>query len=142
MGSTSTNKGKRYERQIAAELTEVGFPAKRALNETRDGNTGDLDLEVPIVVGARHRKAVSVWEAVRDVVEAAGDSGKLAVAIVKRTAFRTFPGQEVAAMPKADFYRLLGMARVALEARGHLEAHDGRRTHEAPVVDPEGDLPA
>jgi Holliday junction resolvase len=66
----SRTKGAKFEREIATVLRELWPEAKRGIGQTRMGSeVPDVD-GTPYWVEAKHRKVISVHEAVRQATEA------------------------------------------------------------------------
>lgn len=114
MGAKSTNKGKAFERLIVRWMRLFLPEVERNLNETRNGNEGDVlaalrsvaylpdgsvDTEpgpkrYTIVVQARHQGSPSPWKAMRDAEEGSSflseeDGTPLPIGIARRTGGET-----------------------------------------------------
>lgn len=108
MGARSRRKGARFEREVAALLTEAsGLPCARNLTECRDGNTGYVHglpgFTIQCKVG---RRPDDVYRAVREASQAAC-SGQHPVAIVRRNGSGSRPADDLAVLPLSSFLALL-----------------------------------
>ena len=107
-GTTSRNKGKRWEREVARLIREAmpGEIVKRGF-QSRYGGSEEADVECPIYhVEAKHQQAVNIWAAMRqarDDAKARG-LGKVPVVIAKRDARTDEP---IAVMRLDDFLDLV-----------------------------------
>lgn len=66
-------------RRIHADVT-----AKRTLTETREGNQGDIETNLPLSIQCKVGAAPPVYEALSQAIEAAGSQGKIPVAFLRR----------------------------------------------------------
>ena len=81
----------------------IGWPdAGRTLNESRDGNCGDLVHVKPFAAQMKCGAAPSPWRALREAV-AAADPGDYPVAILKRNGEKP-----VVVQPLEDWAELVG----------------------------------
>lgn len=100
---------KRWERECARRLTDAGLPADRQLEETREGNLGDLKFHdaAPFVVQCRDYKAPgpSAWKALADA-RAAADPGQAPVALCRVRYGRGTKSLRVAVMYPRDVFEL------------------------------------
>ena len=105
MSKLSRTKGHAWENLCCHALAQAGIRAKRNLTETREGNSGDLEVSnAPLEVQCKTGANPSVWRAVAEAVEVAEASGRFPVALIHRDARK--PGEkstEIAAMP-LDWY--------------------------------------
>jgi len=110
MGARSRRKGVAWERTVAALLSEAtGLDYQRVLTESRDGNVGDVDadggaLSVQCKIGARPNP----YQALREAVEAAGASGRLPVAVLRKNGSGSRPPEDLAVLRIEDFVALIG----------------------------------
>jgi hypothetical protein len=110
VSASQRRKGHQFEREVARELTEcTGIVHKRVLNETRDGNQGDIRPTkasgFPIVVQCKTGARPDVWGAVREAVDAV-DGSEFAVAAIHRTGRG---GERIMALPWDDGVELLAL---------------------------------
>lgn len=112
-GATSRRRGHSWEREIARALEELeGVEASRTLNETREGNVGDVDVNLPIAVQAKAGQRPRIYDAVAEAKEASGP-GEHPVAAVKRSHGRGVPADRLAVLPLEDFVEIIGLLRAS-----------------------------
>lgn len=110
-GAKSRRRGHDWERQVARDLSDLEHvEAERTLQESRDGNVGDLDTNVPLSIQAKAGKRPRIYSAVDEAVEAA-DPGEHPVAAIKRSNGRGKKADRLAVMPWEDFCELIGLLR-------------------------------
>ena len=106
-GAHSRNKGARFERWVANQLCDAGFDARRNVRETQLGNSGDIDINAPLVIQCkRYAKRPPVREAIREAQEVADRRGFHAIAIT-----RADNDEAMAHMPASDLFELLRLLR-------------------------------
>lgn len=108
MGASSRRKGHAWELEVCRRLRGAGAKlAERTLTETRDGNVGDIDTDLPIVVQCKVGAAPNPWAALEEAEEAAEGRGRFAIAVVKRLRGNGRPGVELAVLPLADLEEII-----------------------------------
>lgn len=113
MGKLSRDKGAAWERECCAMLHQAtGREFKRSLEEVREGNTGDIQSDMPIAFQCKVGAEPRVWQAVSEAVDAALPH-EYAVALVRRNQRGKRDKQDIAVIPLDDFMEILGM--LALE---------------------------
>jgi hypothetical protein len=100
------SKGHRWERLVAQDLTiRTGFTHKRVLNETRDGNCGDVGVrDMPFIYQCKCGARPDVFGAVEEACMAAGLN--FPVAAIHRTGRG---GEKIAALPWEDWLEIVAM---------------------------------
>lgn len=111
-GATSRRKGVRFELEVCERLRRAGARcAERTLHEPRDGNVGDVETDLPLVVQCKVGARPNPWAALEEAQEAArarnGHGKRHAVAIVKRNRGNGRDAVEMAVLPLADFEEMV-----------------------------------
>jgi predicted amidohydrolase YtcJ len=112
VGKLSRDKGAGWERRNCAFLRACGYEADRNLEECRDGNTGDIKTNAPLVVQCKAGKRPNVWQAVREAEEASRDSAKFGIAALHKDQAK--PGdeaEEIVAMRAEWWWEIVGLLR-------------------------------
>lgn len=105
MGKLSREKGAKWERAVCKMFADAGISMARSLNETRDGNCGDVRGEVPIVAQCKVGQLPNPYQALREAVAAAGP-GEHPVAIVRRNRGNGRAQVDMAVLPLDSFMEL------------------------------------
>lgn len=106
-GAASRRRGHDWEREVSRDLSSLyGVQAERILDETREGNSGDVGSNLPLAVQCKNQRQPSVWRALREAEEAAGP-GEHPVAAVRRRHGQGKPSERVAVLRWEDFVELL-----------------------------------
>lgn len=112
MGKLSRNKGAAFEREVANLLETIpGVRAKRCLVETREGNVGDIETNLPYVIQCKVGAVPPIYPAVDQAVAAAGSTGKTPVAIIRRNQTARTQRYDLAVLRIEDFLRLVAIER-------------------------------
>lgn len=109
MSKRSITKGKSFERLIARKIAfHTGRTAKRQLTEVREGNQGDIETTLPLVIQCKVGKRPPVKKAVQEAVDAAEGTGKYAIAVTRENATHSSSQPvDMVHMPLSDFLDLL-----------------------------------
>lgn len=115
MSRRSVRKGKAWERECARLLEEAtGLRFRRVLTETREGNEGDVDAPgSPVVVQCKVGARPNPYRALQEAVEAAADTDRLPVALVRKNGAGGRPPEDLAVLRIEDFRMIV--ARLADE---------------------------
>lgn len=109
MGKRSRTKGHDWEREVANRLTQAtGVECKRCLVETREGNSGDIQTQLPLAVQCKVGQRPNPIAAYEEALEAA-EIAEEAVAVIKRNQGPGGKKREVAVISFEYFLRLLEM---------------------------------
>lgn len=135
MGKRSRTKGHAWEREVANRLTEAtGVECKRCLVETREGNSGDIQSDLPYAVQCKVGASPNPIGAYLEAMEVAltsppmhrGDRLPLPIepiAIIKRNAARGKPKVEVAVISFDHLLRLLSLEQGNLDGYNLAQEH-------------------
>jgi len=113
MSAKSRRKGHNFERRIANELCVAGYEAKRNLNETRDGNSGDIEINACLTFQLKNYDKVAPWrQALREAEDVARPRNHYAIAVTKVN-----NSEPVAHIPWHDLLEILALpdVRAALQ---------------------------
>jgi hypothetical protein len=106
------------ERKVANFVDGIeGISAKRNLNETREGNRGDVLSNIPFVIEAKNKDQPSVWKAVEEADEASEElpDSKGGIAFVRRKNGRGRKADKRVAMTWETFRALVNHFRQEVE---------------------------
>ena len=111
MGASQRRKGHAFEREVCAMLRGIhpSVTAKRTLTETREGNQGDVETNLPLSVQCKVGASPPVYAALAQAVEAAGDSGKLPVAFLRRNSAKNRDRVDFVVLRTEDFLNYVGL---------------------------------
>ena len=106
-GSRSHRKGKQWERECARELSAaLGVSVQRRLDETREGNAGDLLIPgVPLVVQCKVGKRPPIYKALAQAQEVAGEED-VPAAMIRRNGSGRRPSEDFVVLPLEDFLKI------------------------------------
>lgn len=109
MGKLSRTKGHAWEREVCEMIREATKrEAKRTLNETRDGNCGDIQADLPLAIQCKVGARPDIYGAVREASEVAGGKKDYAVAVIRRNGAGRRAPDDLAVLPLADFLEIVG----------------------------------
>lgn len=110
-GAKSRRRGHDWERAVARELSDLEYvEAARTLDETREGNVGDVRTNLPLSIQCKAGQQPSVWKALEEAIEAA-EPGEHPVAAVKRSHGRGKKADRLAVLPWSDLLEMVGLLR-------------------------------
>ena len=111
-GARSQRKGKEWEQAVARMFRAIGIPAERRLDESRQGNAGDLILppRVPLSIQCKVGQRPPMYAAVEEAAEAA-TPGQHPVAVIRRNGGGARPATDLAVLPLEDFLKLVEQLR-------------------------------
>lgn len=111
MGKLSRNKGANFEREVAKMFSvATGRKAVRVLEETREGNVGDVVVEgLPLSIQCKVGGVPPIYGAINEATEAAAKTGHIPVAIIRRNAGSKRAKADLAVLNLDDFMALIGL---------------------------------
>ena len=110
-GAKSRRRGHDWEREIVRSLSELEHvEAERTLDEPREGNVGDVRVNLPLSVQCKAGKRPRIYDAVQEATEAA-EPGEHPVAAVKRMNGRGKKADRLAIMRWSDFLEMVELLR-------------------------------
>jgi hypothetical protein len=84
VSAKSRRKGIAFERRVANLFYAAGFDAKRCLTETRDGNSGDIEIDAPLTIQCKCYEKQVPWRRALDEAKVVADKHHhYAVAVTK-----------------------------------------------------------
>ena len=90
MGKMSREKGKRYERELAAAFREYGYDARRTAQYCgKTGDAADVTGLPGIHVEAKHVEKVSIYDWMSQAIHDAQKSGRIPVVFFRKNNAQT-----------------------------------------------------